>query len=80
MRAMIVAVAALLAACTTTREREARAFVNWDAISDARSSASDACGGAAVLIDGAEGYSAADYRCVSQPETSPPKTAILHST
>lgn len=76
MRAILAALAGL-SACTTTREREARDFVHWDAMSDARNSARDACGGDVALIEGAEGYSAEDYRCIHPPQNSTPKRAGL---
>ena len=63
------------AGCATTdRLCDPRDFVCWDAMSDARNSAAEACGeGRAVeQIDGTEGTSPADYVCVAEPPAPPP--------
>jgi len=62
-----------LSACTTAREREARSFVHWDAMSDARSSARDECDGDVALIEGAEGLSMSDYLCRPQASALEPE-------
>jgi hypothetical protein len=57
-----------LPACMSAREREARNFVRWDAISDARQSADDQCDGIIELMGDLEGDNPLDYRCTLAPE------------
>jgi hypothetical protein len=51
--------------CATSRLCDPREFVCWDAMSDARNAAIEACGErGAEQIRGTEGTSPADYRCI----------------
>lgn len=51
--------------CLSPAERSARDFVHWDALSDAQNVAVERCGGNIELIQGLNGYSPDDYRCVA---------------
>ncbi len=55
-----------LSACMTQVQRNAREFVQRDALGDAENTASERChGGSFELIPGERGYSPDDYRCTA---------------
>lgn len=66
---LLIALLALSGCATSPRPCDPRDFVCWDAMSDARNSAAEACGEGrgAVQIEGTEGTSPQDYRCAAQP-------------
>lgn len=67
-----IAFLAAAGCATTDRLCDPRDFVCWDAMSDARNSAAEAClGRAAVQLEGTEGTSPADYVCAPAPAEPP---------
>jgi hypothetical protein len=63
-----------LSGCATSRLCDPRDFVCWDAMSDAANAAADSCAGGHVEpVEGAEGTSPDDYRCVPDPTQPQPQ-------
>jgi hypothetical protein len=82
MRSLLLIALLAASACTTQRQRDARAFVHADATSDAINAAQVECDGTIELIEGREGYGPSDYRCVRQSQSGPepPTQAGMEAT